>query len=535
MTVVSSTCAVGRILPAAPRAEELHHHAVRGGVFTVGAQAARFLIQLGATAVLARLLTPADYGLVAMVTAVTGFVTLFKDLGLSTATVQRQDLTHEQVNALFWLNVAAAAALMLVAAALAPVIGWFYGEPRAVTVTLALSGCFLFGGVTAQHRALLRRNMRFGALSIGDIASMAVGMSVAIVLAWRGAQYWALVASIAAREITQLAFQWAQSGWRPGRPAGARGLRPMIVFGANLTGFNVVNYLLRNVDNLLIGRAFGAAALGLYSKAYGLLLMPIQQVTMPIAGVVLPALCRLQDRPAQYRTFYLKGVMLIVLFSMPLAAATLVLADSVVLTLLGPAWMEVVPIFRVLGVAALVDTLNSAPGWAFVSLNRTGRQFRWQLFETGLTVAAFVIGLRWGPIGVAAGFSIVRCALRVPVLRYALHGSPVRLHDLFGAVWRPAAASAMAAGPVYAAHGLLAASGTPAAVQLVAGLAAFGALYLAAYLLLPGGREEIRGLGRVVDSFRGVKSSKPDATKSTGDDDISGAGRVEVIAAEGAR
>jgi PST family polysaccharide transporter len=481
-------------------------------VFTVGAQAARFAIQLAATAVLARLLTPADYGVIAMVTVVTGFVSLFKDLGLATATVQKKDLSYEQVNALFWVNVAAAAALMVVAAALAPVLGWFYGEPRAVWVTLALSGLFLFGGVTAQHRALLRRNMRFGVLAIGDIASMSIGMSVAIVLAWQGAQYWALVGSIAAREVTQLCCQCALSGFRPSWPRWAVGMQSMITFGANLTGFNVVNYLLRNIDNVLIGRAFGAAALGIYSKAYGLLLMPIHQVTTPIAGVVLPALCRLQDKPAQYRAFYLKGVMLIVLFSMPIVVATIVLADSLVLTLLGPNWLGVVPIYRVLGVAALVDTLNSAPGWAFVSLGQTGRQFRWQIFETALTLTAFVIGLRWGPIGVAAGFSIVRCALRVPVLRYALHGSPVNLRDVAGVVWRPAIASAVAAAAVYTAHVTLWAT-LASPTRLVIGLAGFGAAYLGAYVLLPGGWDEIKGLAAVVHDLR----AKGPATPREGD------------------
>jgi O-antigen/teichoic acid export membrane protein len=168
--------------------------------------------------------------------------------------------------------------------------------------------------------------------------------------------------------------------------------------------------------------------------------------------------------------------------------------------------MGAVPIYRVLSVAALVDTLNSAPGWAFVSLGQTGRQFRWQIFETGVTLAAFIIGLYWGPIGVAAGFSIVRCALRIPVLQYALRGSPVSVRDVFGVVWRPALASALAAGPVYAAHVLIWPN-LVAPVRLLAGLASFGLLYLAAYALMPGGLREIKGLGCVVHELRSKGSN----------------------------
>jgi PST family polysaccharide transporter len=150
-----------------------------------------------------------------------------------------------------------------------------------------------------------------------------------------------------------------------------------------------------------------------------------------------------------------------------------------------------------------VDTINMAPGWAFVSLGQTGRQFRWQIFETAVTIGGFLIGLRWGPVGVAAGFSIVRCALRVPVMRYALHGSPVTLGDVFGVVWRPMIASAMAAIPLYVADARVW-QGLAAPVRLLTGLTTFGLLYLAIYvLLLPGGREEIWSLRHVYQDLRG--------------------------------
>jgi O-antigen/teichoic acid export membrane protein len=298
---------------------DLKGRSVRGGAVTLLAQGSRLAIQTISMVVLARLLTPADYGLVGMVTAVTGFAALFSDLGLSMATVQKARIDHHEVSTLFWINVALGLLIALVVSGLAPALAWFYGEPRLTLVTVVSAGLFLLGGLTVQHQALLRRQMRFGALAGIEILSLLLSVAVAIVAAVLHAGYWALVLMALAKAGGGVIGMWVACRWRPGRPTRRAGVGEMLRFGANLTGFHVLNYFARNLDNVLIGKVWGATALGFYSKAYGLLMLPLTQINTPISAAAIPALSRLCGEPARYRSYYLKCISLIALVTMPLA------------------------------------------------------------------------------------------------------------------------------------------------------------------------------------------------------------------------
>jgi PST family polysaccharide transporter len=356
---------------------DLKGRSIRGGAVTLSSQALKFILNAGSTAVLARLLTPADFGLIAMVAAFTGFVALFRDLGLSTATVQRVEITHDQVSTLFWINVAMSVVLMLVAAALAPAIAWFYGEPRLTWIMLAIAATFPFGGLSAQHTALMRRQMRFTSLATVEVVSLVVGIAVAVVMAWRGLSYWSLVAMGAASGATTMVMCWLLSGWRPDLPRRGSGVMPMLTFGGGLTGFNILNYFTRNADNVIIGFALGSGPLGIYSKAYNLLMMPIRQFNAPIGAVMQPAPSRLQHDPVRYQRAYLRAVSMLAFVGMPLVAFLFVAADDVVRVFLGPGWDGAVPVFRLLAPAALLGTINVAPGWLCTTLGRSRVQVNW--------------------------------------------------------------------------------------------------------------------------------------------------------------
>ncbi|MCH7559555.1 MAG: lipopolysaccharide biosynthesis protein [Planctomycetes bacterium] len=285
---------------------------------------------MGSLAVLARLLTPGDFGLIAMVTVVTGFVALFKDMGLSMATVQKAHINHAQVSTLFWINMAISAVIMALTALIAPGVAWFYHEPRLTWITLAMAAAFIFGGLTIQHQALLRRQMRFGTLTLIEVVSMLVGAAMAIIFAWYGAGYWALVVMQLGIAITTAVGVWFVSGWRPGLPVRGSGVRPMLTFGGYLTAFSFVNYLGGSAPSVLLGRFCGDHVLGLYSKAYSLLLLPIKQINGPVSLVGMPALSRLQKDPVQYRRYYSKIVSLVLLLTMPMAVLLFVTADDVI-------------------------------------------------------------------------------------------------------------------------------------------------------------------------------------------------------------
>lgn len=225
---------------------DLKGHTVRGGVKTFGAQGFGFILNVASVAILARLLTPHDFGLVAMVTAVTGLLAMFKDAGLSMATVQQETVTHEQVSTLFWVNVALSLVLMLLVAALSPWIAAFYHEPKLQTITLAIAGMFIFDGLSVQHQALLRRQMQFGILAKIQIFSSVLGIAAAISAALMGAGYWALLIQTASAQSVSAALTWGYARWVPGRPQRGVGALAMLKFGGYLTGFNFVNYFARN-------------------------------------------------------------------------------------------------------------------------------------------------------------------------------------------------------------------------------------------------------------------------------------------------
>lgn len=470
------------------------------------AQGAKFLLKTASTIILARLLTPQDYGLLGMVTVVIGFLDQFRDLGLSLATIQRSQINHRQVSTLFWINVGISCILMLVTWVLAPGLAWFYEEPRLIRITICLGIGFIFGGLSVQHQALLRRQMRFGALAGIEIVSMFLSIATALIAARYGAGYWSLVILQITQVSATMIGVWGVCGWRPGSPVRNAGVRSMLAFGGHFTGFSMVNYFARNLDNVIIGWRLGAEPLGLYAKAYQLLLLPIEQISLPLRNVAIPTLCRLQHEPERYRSYYHKGILVMVTLGMPIIAFTFVTADNLILTLLGSQWSEAVPIFQVLAVAAFLGTFNMAAGWVFISFGRTDRQFRWSIISSSVTVVSFLIGIRWGTIGVAAGYSISRIFLQLPALIYAYKDSHLRLRDLAITLSRPTAASIGAAGTLVAINSLWL-SGMSGGLSLVVNSVLYGILYLSFWILLPNGRQTITEMLQLLKEIRSSKKS----------------------------
>src|SRR5271156_2594238 len=317
---------------------DLRGRSVRGGVVNVASQGGQFLIQSVATVVLARLLTPADFGLVAMVSTVTGLGQAFADLGLSEATIQRKEISHDQVSALFWINVMIGLGLMLVTVTLAPLLARFYREPRLVNITLLVSLTFLIGGLRVQPDAILKRQMRFSSLAIRDVASSALAVPVAITMAWRGAGYWALVVLPLTLNFTQMALSWLMIKWRPGLPRRDAHVGSMIAFGGNVAASYFIITVSRSADNVLIGRYIGSGPLGLYSRAYNLLMLPVRQLSAPAASVAVPAFSRTQGDAERFARYYLRAVNLLMWISAPIFGFLFVAAMPVIILMLGSQW-----------------------------------------------------------------------------------------------------------------------------------------------------------------------------------------------------
>lgn len=469
---------------------DLKTRSVQSGTITMVAQIVKFLLHLGSTVILLRLLTPSDFGLVAMVTAVIGFVGRFKDIGLSMATIQRAKINHDQISTLFWINLTLGVTLMLLTAALAPAIAWYYGEARLMWITLVLATAFVFGGLTIQHQALVRRHMHFGYLALVQIAAMLIGVVIAIVSALLGAGYWALIMMQLGTGITTCIGVWLFCRWRPGRPVRTSKVRDMLSFGGNLTGFNVVNYFTQNLDKILIGRYCGSVSLGLYSKAYQIIRLPLENIRSPLLSVAIPALSQLQDAPGRYRNYYKKLLLILSLINMPIVAFLFVCSESVVYLLGGDRWVAMNDIFKVFAIASFIQPVSGTRGLIFVSLGQTRRYLRWGIFNSIFIVTFFIIGLQWGALGVATAYTIAVYVILLPGLWYCFRFTHVSIGDFFNAIWRSITASFIMATVIFLCLPLIIEQAHY--IRIVICFAIGLSVYLLVWLIIPGGIERLR-------------------------------------------
>ncbi|MEQ8847674.1 lipopolysaccharide biosynthesis protein [Botrimarina sp.] len=404
---------------------DLRRQTVRGGVATVIAQAITTLTTLAAIPVLARLLDPEDFGLIAMVTVFTNFAAMFVDAGLSLPTIQRPRITAAQVSNLFWISVLIALTVACVVASASPLIAWVFDEPRLVGITLAIVTSFVFAGLSVQHTALLRRQLMFASLSAVQVVSVASGQACAVgwAFAYRDTEfdYWALVIGPIASSAITAAMAWVFCSWRPSAPKPRTGTRELASFGAQITGFSILNYLSRNADSFLIGWKWGDVALGYYDRAYRVFLAPIVRITVPFATVTVPALSRLSHDAPRFERAYLRLLRPALSLPCPLAMLMLLNAELVIDTMLGPRFEQSIPIFRCLALVGLVQPFCHSLTWILTALGRGKAVLTIGVLSAVVKCTAFACGLPWGPVGVAAAYAIASLFVYTPIAVAYVH------------------------------------------------------------------------------------------------------------------
>jgi O-antigen/teichoic acid export membrane protein len=406
---------------------DLKGRSVRGGMLTLTSQGAQFALSSISTVVLAHLLTPADFGLVAMVTAITGLGQAFADLGLSEATIQHPEINHDQVSKLFWVNVGIGVGLTIITASLGPFLAWFYDDGRLKPITFVVSFTFLIGGLRVQHDALLQRNMRFLALAIRDVAAYVLAVPTAIFLAWRGAGYWAIVALPLTLNSAQMTLSWVMARWIPGLPKRSAKVRQLITFGGSVAASYFTYAVTRSADSVLIGRYLGAGPLGLYSRAMNLLLLPVRQLGAPGRRVAVPAFSRLQDDPDRLARFYLGTANLIIWISAPIFGFLFVVATPVIVLTLGQQWREAGPVFQNLAVFALGQSLYESVVWLLVSRGQSKRLLKLVLIMCPITLCSYAIGLPSGIRGVALSGALGMLLTFPWVLNFSFRGTKLTM------------------------------------------------------------------------------------------------------------
>lgn len=484
---------------------DLKHTTARGGLISLAGQGGIVLIRTGSMVLLARLVTPEEFGLVGMVTAFTGFLGMFRDAGLSLASVQHSTVTREQTSALFWINLAMGSLLALVCLLAAPALTSFYHEPRLQWITPALGVGFLFYGASAQHRASLQRNLRFGTLVATEVLSLLVATIAGVLCALAGWGTWALVVLAVTSPAVAACGVWWTAGWWPDRPARARGLGGMLRFGGTVTLNSLIAYLVYNTEKVLLGRFLGAEVLGIYGRAYHLLSLPSENLNCVMGAVMFPALSRVQHDPPRLRRYFCASYSLFLAVVVPLTLACALFADDIVLVLLGARWHEVAGVFRLLTPTMLVFALVNPFTALMQASGRALRSLKIAFFIAPTVVAGYLCGLPHGGPGVALGFSAAMVALVLPILYWARRDTLISASDIARAALYPLLASLAAAAVVVAAWQPLAVV-TPALVRLTLRSTLLFSLY--ALILLYG--LNLKGTyWELVQSARRARQPKP--------------------------
>lgn len=485
--------------------------AVRGVAVTMGGQLTRMVVQVASVVILARLLSPHDYGLFAMVMAIAGISEIFRDFGLSNAAIQAPTLSNGQRDKLFWVNSGIGFTLGLVIVGLSFPIAAIYGEPELVALTQFMAIAFALNGVATQHQASLSRMLRFGSLALVDIFASVGALGTAITLAALGFGYWALAWQLVAQSLLTLILSVSFARWLPRLPRRDVSLAGFYRFGWNIVSSQLVNYAANNTDSLLIGFRFGPSALGIYSRGFQLLMNPLNQLRSPITRVAVPVLSRVQDERERFNRFITTGQIALGYSLVAGLAFVAGASDPIVHLFLGSKWVDAGPVLRFLAIAGAFQTLAYVGYWVYVARGLTAVLFRFTLMSASMKVIFVVIGSQWGIAGVAAGFALE------PILSWPLsiwwlsRATDIPRRSLLLGVVRLGGAGTLAGAAAWGATVAVAAAGPVA--QIIAALVACVLVYIVLALVVPSVRRDMMLLRNVVRTVR--RSGIPSAPAET--------------------
>ena len=414
----------------------LRTHALKQATMSMVGRALVFIVQSIGTIILARLLTPNDYGLVTMAVTVGLLLGNFGVYGFTEAIIQAEEISHKQISTLFWINVVMSLGLAVLFVAFSFLVVWFFKEPLLTNIIIVLAISNVLTGLSVQHLALIQRNIQFSILSVNELIATIIGIAVPILLALRGWGYWALTAKWLITPLAITIGAWIICGWRPGLPARGTGVRPLVRYAVHTFGGGIFGYFRKNMPKFLIGRYLGSTALGYYDRGFYLTGLLPSQLVVPINGVALSTFSRLTNDPERYRRNFLQVISLLAFIGMPLSASLCLNSDDVVLLLLGSQWTKTGQIVFALGLSIGVMINYVSHTWLHFSLGTPDRLLRWGIIEFVVGVFCVLVGLSYGTVGIAFAFSATYYILLGPSLWYA--GKPIglKLSSVISALWR---------------------------------------------------------------------------------------------------
>jgi O-antigen/teichoic acid export membrane protein len=404
--------------PGAPPggAGSLARAAASGTKWMAVAQAGRVIAQLLGMVILARLLSPSDFGVAAMAWLVTGFVGMFHDCGTKAAVIQRRELPSALLDSVFWLNVGFGLAIAILLALLAPVIALAMREPQLTGVLWLLALAFPIVSLGLVHQGLLERASRFRSVALIECCAAFAGLTSAVLAALAGWGVYSLISHAIVGWIVVTAGLWAASTWRPAWRCSLALIREIAGFSGNLVGFDIFSYFARRMDIVLIGRFLGATELGYYHLAYRLMIWPLQQISGVVGRAFFPALSRLQDDKQRLRLAYVRAAAAVFLITAPLTLGMFALREPLVLAVMGERWLKVADLLFWFAPVSMVQSVVTTASLLYVSTGRTDVMFKFGVLFGVAVVFGTVVGLQWGVEGVAAAYCATALILFWPRL-----------------------------------------------------------------------------------------------------------------------
>jgi len=416
--------------------EGLKKKALVGASFSVLAQTLNYGIQTVGTIILARILTPEDFGLVSMAATFCLLVQNYGINGFREAIIQREDLTEEHLKKLFWVNLSIMVGLTLFFVAISPAIAWFFGEASVTSIAKGMALSILFSGLGTCHLALLSRNMKFNLFAAAQVLAALISTGLAVGLAIGGLGVWSLVLRWVSLPFVTTVFAWLFCRWKPGIPAKGTSIREILSFGNKTYGNFVMTYIRNNLDKVLVGKAFGKSPLGHYDRSSQLSSVLPNQLTIALTGVGVATLSRLVNDPPRYRNYVFKAVSVLSFVGFPGSVLFTLLGRDIILVLLGDRWSIAGDIFAALGPGIGAFVIFSVNTWLHLSLGRADRLLKWGFVVLGASIVSYSLGLLFGPVGVAVAYSAMFYLLLIPALAYAAKPAGLSASFFVGVLWR---------------------------------------------------------------------------------------------------
>ena len=425
--------------------QDLTTRVASGAAWSAVARVCLQLLYFANVAVLARKLNPESYGLMNMTQIAVGLVSLFRDIGIGSAVIQKREIDNSFLSSLSWMATGLGCAATVACVALAPLVAAFYRQPLVAPMLRVLALSFAISSITTVHEAMLNRQMAFRKIAIIEVGAAFLSLIVAIVFAYAGKGVWSLVAASLTTSVMSSIGLLLGYRWIPAFGFSWKDVRSVTRFGMNLSGFNLFNYFARNADNVLIGKYLGAAPLGFYQFAYNIMLYPVQNVAQLLGRVLFPAFSEIQHDRARFCRAYIRSCAIIALISFPLLAGVAAVAKPFVLVWMGSKWLAVATLITILAPVGIFQAVGTTTGQIYMATGRTDLMFRWGLFASPITVLSFVAGLPWGIKGVAISY-----AIGMVLIAYPLFLIPSRLIDLsLLELWRAVQPIALATGCMF--------------------------------------------------------------------------------------